>query len=80
MRTVAEALDLPQIAARGLLVDIDHPVAGAGRRGSPIHLSDAGRFSRRPPPALGQHTEEVLSERLGLGLGEVAGLREAGIV
>jgi hypothetical protein len=29
---------------------------------------------------LGQHTEEVLSERLGLGAGEVAALRDAGIV
>jgi len=81
VRTVAEALDLPQVSARGLLVDVEHPVAGAGRYvGSPIHLSDAGRSSRRPPPALGQHTEEVLSERLGLGSGEVASLREAGIV
>ena len=32
------------------------------------------------PPVLGQHTEEVLSERLGLGSGEVAALREQGIV
>jgi crotonobetainyl-CoA:carnitine CoA-transferase CaiB-like acyl-CoA transferase len=56
-------------------------VAGAGKYvGSPIHLSDAGRSSRRPPPVLGQHTEEVLSERLGLGSGEVAALREQGIV
>jgi crotonobetainyl-CoA:carnitine CoA-transferase CaiB-like acyl-CoA transferase len=81
VRTVAEALDLPQVAARGLLVDVDHPVAGTGKYvGSPIHLSDAGRSSRRPPPTLGQHTEEVLSERLGLGTGEVAALRDAGIV
>jgi crotonobetainyl-CoA:carnitine CoA-transferase CaiB-like acyl-CoA transferase len=81
VRTVAEALDLPQVAARGLLVDVDHPVAGTGKYvGSPIHLSDAGRSSRRPPPTLGQHTEEVLSERLGLGASEVAALRDAGIV
>jgi crotonobetainyl-CoA:carnitine CoA-transferase CaiB-like acyl-CoA transferase len=81
VRTVAEALELPQVAARGLLVDVEHPVAGPGRYvGSPIHLSEAGRSSRRPPPALGQHTDEVLSERLGLGAGEVAALREAGIV
>jgi formyl-CoA transferase len=81
VRTVAEALDLPQVAARGLLVEVEHPVAGTGRYvGSPIHLSDATRSSHRPPPALGQHTDEVLSERLGLGSGEVAALREAGIV
>jgi formyl-CoA transferase/CoA:oxalate CoA-transferase len=81
VRTVAEALDLPQVAARGLLIDVDHPTIGPGRYvGSPIHLSGAERSSRRPPPALGQHTEEVLSERLGLTPGDIAGLRQAGIV
>jgi crotonobetainyl-CoA:carnitine CoA-transferase CaiB-like acyl-CoA transferase len=80
VRTVAEALDMPQVDARGLLVDVDHPVAGRGRYvGSPIHLSDAARSSRRPPPSLGQHTAEVLGE-LGLGVAEIAALREGGII
>jgi len=80
VRTVAEALEMPQVEARGLLVEVDHPVAGRGRYvGSPIHLSDAGRSSRRPPPRLGQHTEEVLGE-LGLGPAEIGSLRAAGVI
>jgi len=81
VRTVAEALDNPQVTARGLLVEADHPVLGTGRYvGSPIHLDGATRSSRRPPPRLGQHTDEVLTERLGMALTEVTALRAEGIV
>ena len=73
---------IPQVAARGLLVDVDHPVAGPRpiRRAAPSISARCRRSSRRPPPVLGQHTEEVLRERLGLGSGEVAALREQGVI
>jgi crotonobetainyl-CoA:carnitine CoA-transferase CaiB-like acyl-CoA transferase len=62
-------------------VERDHPRAGRGRYvASPIHLSDAGRASALPPPTLGQHTEEVLRERLGMTAEEVAALRVEGVV
>jgi crotonobetainyl-CoA:carnitine CoA-transferase CaiB-like acyl-CoA transferase len=81
VRTVAEALDNPQVTARGLLVETEHPVIGKGRYvGSPIHLDGATRSSRRAPPRLGQHTGEVLHERLGMALSEVTALRADGIV
>jgi formyl-CoA transferase len=81
VRTVAEALDNPQVIARELLVETDHPVIGRGRYvGSPIHLDHATRSSRRAPPRLGQHTDEVLQERLGMALSEVTALRADGIV
>jgi crotonobetainyl-CoA:carnitine CoA-transferase CaiB-like acyl-CoA transferase len=81
VRTVAEALENPQVAARGLLLDVEHPRAGRGRYlGSPIRLDGAGRGSRRPPPLLGQHTEEVLAEWLGLSAADVADLRRGGVV
>jgi crotonobetainyl-CoA:carnitine CoA-transferase CaiB-like acyl-CoA transferase len=69
------------VEARGLLLDVDHPRAGRGRYvGSPIGLDGAGRGSRRPPPLLGQHTDEVLREWLGLAAAEVADLRRGGVV
>ena len=81
VRTVAEALDNPQVAARGLLLETEHATIGSGRYvGSPIHLSGAERGSTRPPPLLGQHTDEVLRERLGLGADEVLALRRDGTV
>jgi crotonobetainyl-CoA:carnitine CoA-transferase CaiB-like acyl-CoA transferase len=81
VRTVAEALENPQVAARGLVLEVDHPRAGRGRYvGSPLHLEGAGRGSLRPPPLLGQHTEEVLRERLDMSADEVADLRRQGAV
>ncbi|HET7292354.1 MAG TPA: CoA transferase [Vicinamibacteria bacterium] len=80
VRTVGEALDSEQVAARGLLVEVDHPRIGPGRFvGSPIHLDGASRSARRPPPMPGEHTDEVLAE-LGLTPEDVGRLRESGVV
>jgi formyl-CoA transferase len=81
VRSVAEALDGAQVAARGLLLDLDHPHLGAMRAvGSAIHLDGAGRGALRPPPLLGQHTEEVFLERLGLDAAAVGALQRDGVV
>ena len=81
VRTVAEALESEQVKARGLLLEVTHPKLGTGRYlGSPIHLSGSGRGSRRPPPLLGEHTQEVLAERLGMSPAEVEELRRQGVV
>jgi crotonobetainyl-CoA:carnitine CoA-transferase CaiB-like acyl-CoA transferase len=81
VRSVPDALEGPQVAARGLLLEIDHPTLGRGRYvGNPIHLDGAGRGSALPPPLLGQHTREVLGLRLGLSEAEIEALGRDGVV
>ncbi len=70
----------PQVRAREMVVETDHPVAGrTSNIGIPIKLSETpGRF-QRPAPTLGQHTDEALRE-LGRTDAEIAALRSQGIV
>ena len=61
VRTIAEALAQPQLAAREMVLDIPHPELGQIRTlGNPIKLSKTPAVTDGPPPALGQHTEQVL--------------------
>jgi len=68
------------VAARGLVVDVEHPVLGVLRQvGPPFELHATPARVRTPPPLLGEHTDEILEE-LGLAPSEVAALRDHGIV
>jgi crotonobetainyl-CoA:carnitine CoA-transferase CaiB-like acyl-CoA transferase len=59
----AHVLSDPQIVARGMVVETDHPTLGKLRTlGSPIKLSDTPAEVGRPAPGLGEHTVEVLTE------------------
>ena len=81
VRTVGEALSSPQVAARGLLLERDHPRAGRGRYvGNPIRLDGEREASLRPPPLLGQHTVEILSGDLGLSGDRIEALKREGVV
>ena len=63
VRTVAEALADPQLAARDMVVELAHPELGTVRLlGNPIKLSRSPAVIDRPPPSLGEHTEEILAE------------------
>ncbi len=66
INTAAEALRDPQALARGVIVQIEHPVLREARSiANPVRFSDMPASYRLPPPMLGEHNEEILR---GLGI------------
>jgi len=79
INTIDKIVEHPQVAARGALVDSTHPVAGTIRVvGPPVRMSETPGSVRTPAPLLGEHTDEVLRERLALRDDEIGRLRAAG--
>ncbi len=73
VRSVGEALEDPQVRARGMICEVEHPALGAMRTlGIPVKLSATPGAVRSAPPLLGQHTGEVLSTLLGYTAGQIA--------
>lgn len=80
VHTIGEALSHPQTLARGMVVEVEHPQAGATRAiGCPIHFSASPDRSSTPAPLLGQHTREVLRE-FDLPEAEIDALVAEGVV
>ncbi|MCX7507462.1 CaiB/BaiF CoA-transferase family protein [Delftia tsuruhatensis] len=87
---IGQAFDDAQVRARGLRVEQERypgatPPAGETinrvvTTASPLRLSDTPTTLRHAPPALGQHTDEVLRERLGLDAQQLQALRDQGVV
>ncbi|MBX5441896.1 MAG: CoA transferase [Solirubrobacteraceae bacterium] len=80
--TLDEALASEHVRARGMVVEVDQPGAPGPLRalGVPVRLSRTpGDPHRRPGPALGEHTAEVLAEA-GYGEAEIAALMASGAV
>ena len=70
----------PQVAARDMVVELEHPLAGTTRNiGVPIKLSETPGSVRTAAPTLGQHTDTILAEH-GYAPGDISGLRERGVV
>jgi crotonobetainyl-CoA:carnitine CoA-transferase CaiB-like acyl-CoA transferase len=71
----------PQVQARGLRVDLPHPLAGTlPLVANPIRYSATPVVMDRAPPLLGQHSNEVLGDWLGLGGDACAQLREDRVI
>jgi crotonobetainyl-CoA:carnitine CoA-transferase CaiB-like acyl-CoA transferase len=72
----------PHVIAREMVIEMDHPATGSKPMkliANPIKLSVTPPTYRKPPPLLGQHTDEVLQEA-GLSADEIAKLKEDGTV
>lgn len=81
INTIDQVVEHPQLQAREMFVECDHPVAGKVKLVGPaVKLSATPGSVRSPAPTLGQHTETVLREMLGMETAEIDALRETGAI
>ena len=66
IHTLDKVFSMPQVEARGMSIQMEHPeIQDLRLVGSPLKFSETPVEYRRPPPRLGEHTEEILHELLG---------------
>jgi len=81
LNNIAQVVEHPQVQARGSLIEIDHPKIGKTKIVGPVaKLSETPATIRSTSPSLGEHTEEVLRDFLGLPPEAIATLREQGVI
>ncbi len=81
LNNIAQAAEQPQVVARRMLVEVEHPRIGRLKLpDTPVKLSRTPGGIKGPSPALGQDTYEVLSSLLGLSAEEMAELAAAGVI
>ena len=83
VNTLDQVFADPQVRHRQMQISVPYPGAQGGEVkliGNPIKYSKTPVAYDRPPPKLGEHSEEVLEELLDLSPAEVAALRDQGIV
>ena len=83
LKTHKEVFDDPQIKHREMEISLPHPLSGKGNVsliGSPVKMSATPVSYRNSPPTLGQHTNEILAEILGMDEEECRDLAKKGVV
>ena len=81
IQSPGEVMKDPQFAHREFFVEMEHPVMGNMKvPGAPFKMASTPWSSGSAAPAAGQHTVEVLGERLGFSSGDLVHLRSRGVV
>ena len=79
--SMGEVIEDPHIKERQAFVERNHPTAGPVKLLAPwIHMSKTPPSIRSDSPAIGQHTDEVLGQILGLGSSQISDLRAQGVI
>ena len=78
--TLPEVFSDDHVKSRGMVWEMEHLGDILKLVASPLKFADYKVKPKSPPPTLGQHTDEVLSEFLGLTSSEIAALKECGAV
>ena len=80
INTIPQVYDDPQVQHRGMRVQMQHPSGPISLLASPLRFSQTPVSYDVPPPLLGQHTQQVLQDVLGMNAAQVQGLRDKGVV
>ena len=69
------------VRARDMVTEVDHPACGPIKLvNTPVKWSESKPGVRMPPPTLGQHTDEILSDVLGMDSATIEELRGEGVI
>jgi crotonobetainyl-CoA:carnitine CoA-transferase CaiB-like acyl-CoA transferase len=80
INTLDKVYEDPQVQHRGMKVELQHPAGPISLLASPLRFSGTPVNYEVPPPLLGQHTESVMHELLGMNAQQVHALREQGVL
>jgi len=81
INNIEQVFEEPQVIARGMRIELDHPLAGkVPLVASPMRFSATPLNYEAPPPTLGQHTDEILRGMLKLSAADIAKLRGDGVI
>ncbi len=81
INNLEQVFSMPKVKKREMLVEMQHPTIGAlPLVGSPLKMGGTPVSYRLPPPLIGEHTQEILTNVLGLSSEKVTELRESGCI